>query len=105
MGYMISAKGELCEVEFSCDTIEKAIDERLDRLKALVPDGYELELDYREEEDVWQAMRYSSDLEAAFGLDDKNGDIIAFQGDTHDYGLDFDTVETALYNSDIPYVA
>ena len=60
----------------------------------------ELELDYDEENDIWKTMKYSSNLEAAFDLF-----VTAFQGDTHDYGLDFDTVETALYDADIPYVA
>ena len=100
MGYMISAKGELCEVEFGCDTVEEAIRERLNRLETLVPEGYELELDYDEENDIWETMKYSSNLEAAFDLF-----VTAFQGDTHDYGLDFDTVETALYDADVPYVA
>ena len=105
MGYIISAKGELCEAGFGRRTLRSAIQARLDSLAERIKDSKELEIDYCPEEDVWVAMEYNEENESACELEINGNIIIAFLGSSHEHGIKHKDVADALSSTDIFYVA
>lgn len=104
MAYVINDSGELSETKYGSPDIESAITARIRQLESLVENTHELEIDYDDENDTWQAMYYNADTENAFDIYENGHAVIAFLGDSHENGIDFDIIDSYLYDHDILYV-
>lgn len=100
--YRIDNNGNLETFEKSrfSDNLKSAVLDRIADLESLISSDSMLEIDYDDENEKWNAMRYVPAYQAAFPLEDNNGNFItAFRN------IDHNIIEDALSDADVYYVA
>ena len=94
-GYVIE-NGYVCRRENGTATLAEAVEAYVNELNSLIK--HEIEFDYDKDEDVWYLMDYDNNAGCAENVCDKDTGnmIVAFYGESHENGFDFETIHNIL---------